>query len=83
MAEYIGRETVLMKLMQDGCSAKNVQSVMDVPAADVEPVVRCKGCKYTHKAYGRLVCDYGACENSFVRESFFCADGVKRKDDIS
>lgn len=82
MAEYIGRETVLMKLMQDGCSAKNVQSVMDVPAADVEPVVRCKDCKYIHKAYGRLVCDYGACENSFVRENFFCADGVKRKDDI-
>lgn len=83
MAEYIEREAVLMKLMQDGCSAKNVQSVMDMLAADVEPVVHCKSCKYTHKAYGRLVCDYGACENSFVRESFFCADGVKRKDDIS
>ena len=36
MAEYINREAVLMKLMQDGCSAKNLQSISDMPAADVE-----------------------------------------------
>ena len=28
-----------MKLMQDGCSAKNLQSISDMPAADVAPVV--------------------------------------------
>ena len=39
MAEYIEREAVLMKLMQDGCSAKNLQSISDMPAADVVPVV--------------------------------------------
>ena len=38
MADYIDREAVLMKLMQDGCSAKNVQLITDIPAADVEPV---------------------------------------------
>ena len=38
MAEYIEREAVLMKLMQDGCSAKNLQSISDMPAADVAPV---------------------------------------------
>lgn len=38
MAEYIDREAALMKLMQDGCSAKNLQSVSDIPAADVELV---------------------------------------------
>ena len=38
MAEYINREAVLMKLMQDGCSAKNLQSISDMPAADVAPV---------------------------------------------
>ena len=36
MAEYIEREAALMKLMQDGCSAKNLQSISDMPAADVE-----------------------------------------------
>lgn len=39
MAEYIDREAALMKLMQDGCSAKNLQSISDIPAADVAPVV--------------------------------------------
>lgn len=40
MDEYIKREAALMKLMQDGCSAKNLQSILDMPAADVEPVRR-------------------------------------------
>ena len=39
MDEYIKREAALMKLMQDGCSAKNLQSISDMPAADVAPVV--------------------------------------------
>lgn len=39
MDEYIKREAALMKLMQDGCSAKNLQSISDIPAADVAPVV--------------------------------------------
>ena len=38
MAEYIDREAALMKLMQDGCSAKNLQSISDMPAADVAPI---------------------------------------------
>lgn len=39
MAEYLERETAVMRLMQDGCSAKNVQTIMVLPAADVAPVV--------------------------------------------
>lgn len=39
MAEYLERETAVMRLMQDGCSAKNVQTIMALPAADVAPVV--------------------------------------------
>ena len=42
MAEYIEREETLMKLMQDGCSAKNLQSISDMPAADVAPVVHAR-----------------------------------------
>ena len=40
--EYISREAALMKLMQDGCSAKNLQSISDMPAADVAEVVQGK-----------------------------------------
>nr|DAF73282.1 MAG TPA: PROTEIN/RNA Complex, archaeal, ribosomal, 50S, protein.0A [Caudoviricetes sp.] len=39
MDEYIKREAVFMKLMQDGCSAKNLQSISDIPGADFAPVV--------------------------------------------
>ena len=39
MPEYIKREAALMKLMQDGCSAKNLQSISVMPSADVAPVV--------------------------------------------
>lgn len=38
MAEYLERETAVMRLMQDGCSAKNVQSIMELPAVDVEKI---------------------------------------------
>ena len=41
--EYISREAALMKLMQDGCSAKNLQSISDMPAADVAEVVQGSG----------------------------------------
>ena len=36
MAEYIEREAAVMRLMQDGCSAKNIQTIMELPAVDVE-----------------------------------------------
>ena len=39
MAEYIKREAALMKLMQDGCSAKNLQSISDMPTVEAKPVV--------------------------------------------
>ena len=42
--DYISREAALMKPMQDGCCAKNLQSISDMPAADVAEVVRCKDC---------------------------------------
>lgn len=38
MTEYIEREAAVMRLMQDGCSAKNVQSIMELPAVDVEKI---------------------------------------------
>lgn len=87
MNDYISRNTAIARLTklevtnELATMTDEKREIAEMPAADVAPVVRCKDCKYTHKAYGRLVCDYGACENSFVRESFFCADGVKRKDD--
>lgn len=39
MAEYIKREDALLKLMQDGCLASSIESIKNIPAADVAPVV--------------------------------------------
>lgn len=38
MAEYLEREAAVIRLMQDGCSAKNVQTIMTLPAVDVEKI---------------------------------------------
>ena len=73
MYEYIERETALMRLMQDGCSAKNVQTIMEIPAADVAPVVRCKDCKHR---YSDSWCEYVDDD-----DNFYCARG-ERKDGV-
>lgn len=38
MTEYLERRAAVMRLMQDGCTVKNVQSIMDLPAVDVEKI---------------------------------------------
>lgn len=42
MAEYIKREDALLKLMQDGCLASSIESIKNIPAADVAPVVHAR-----------------------------------------
>jgi hypothetical protein len=75
--DYISREAALMKPMQDGCSAKNLQSISDMPAADVAEVVRCKDCKHlvnaTINANGFLICDISDME---IAPDDFCSRGV-------
>ena len=61
MTDYISREAALMKLMQDGCSAKNLQSISDMPAADVAPVVRCKDCDGWERNVGIVDSPNGHC----------------------
>ena len=59
--DYISREAALMKLMQDGCSAKNLQSISDVPAADVAEVVRCRDCAAWKRNVGIVDSPNGHC----------------------
>ena len=78
MSEYIDRAAALMKLMQDGCSAKNLQSILDIPGADVAPVVHgmwdsldgyktrraCSVCGWDVPEYGKF---YTYCPNCGAR----------------
>lgn len=67
MAEYLERETAVMRLMQDGCSAKNVQTIMALPAVDVAPVVHSY---WEHKITGDEK-NIGVCHNCKYPVSWF------------
>ena len=91
MAEYIEREAALLlgywhgehptidNPSPNGVDAVDSVDIEAIPAADVQPVVRCKDCKHGT----RLVCDlawneYIECRHGNVphRLDWFCADGA-------
>ena len=61
-----------------------IESVMEyaelLPTVDAVPVMRCKGCEHAYESFGRLVCGHSIYTDCLVREDFFCADGVTRKE---
>ena len=65
MAEYIDREAALIKLMQDGCSAKNLQSISDMPAVDVAPVRHGRWVEKEKYTFG-IMYDCSLCENCIL-----------------
>ena len=65
MAEYIKREEALMKLMQDGCSAKNLQSISDMPAANVASVRHGRWVEKEKYTFG-IMYDCSLCENRIL-----------------
>ena len=65
MTEYIEREAALMKLMQDGCSAKNLQSISDMPVADVAPVRHGRWVEKEKYTFG-IMYDCSLCENRIL-----------------
>ena len=80
MAEYIDREAAklaVVKAVGNGYSPYN--AIVMLPAADVQPVVRCKDCKYwlPYGNTGLFMCCYVAGAR-FVREKDdFCSRGEK------
>lgn len=69
MAEYIKRESVLMKLMQDGCCTKNLQSISDMPAADVAPVVHGHWIEKEKYSFG-IMYDCSLCDNRILDNGY-------------
>ena len=90
MAEYIGREDLLeLYRMDDPVLNKNGhvplpvirQNIMDIPAADVAPVVRCKDCKYSYADLEGLCCTYGPPIDCIVPGDYGCVYGERRASD--
>lgn len=77
--EYISCEAALMKLMQDGCSAKNLQSISDMPAADVAEVVHGRWIPFHSEAAGDIqYCS--ACDIGFDARMDYCPHYGARMD---
>ena len=76
MAEYIDREAALMKLMQDGCSAKNLQSISDMPAADVAPVRHARW-----KRYGKNLGECSECGEIVSVRNYYCPNCGAKMDE--
>ena len=80
----IDADKFILALMDASLSSVDEDTILDlidsVPTVDAVPVVRCKGCIYTRKLYGRLVCKYGTCSGCILREDFFCANGERKED---
>ena len=93
MAEYIDREVALMKLMQDGCSAKNLQSISDMPAVEAKPVVHGRWIPLTECANEGVYCsickkqvwqsDYAQCNKKSRNklESNYCPNCGAKMDE--
>lgn len=91
MDEYIRREAALAQIRPDDpndercavtvATAKRLirHALTAAPAADVAPVVRCKGCKHSWEDIGGLCCGYGPLVDSIVPEDFFCAYGKPKE----
>lgn len=67
-----------------------VRRINDIPAADVETVVRCRDCKFAYMTYDGE-CKYCACFGSkdeygeldpelYLPGDFFCAFGTRKED---
>lgn len=69
-------------LPADYCAGWNglIRLIEKAPTVDVVEVVRCKGCEHAYESFGRLVCGHSIYTDCLVREDFFCADGVTRKE---
>ena len=86
MAEYIKRETAVRAVMAakwvDGSDgAMTMEIVASTPAADVAPVVRCKGCKHAYinsfaVSSGEALCTLSG---QPMQQDDFCSYG-ERKD---
>lgn len=77
---------------QVGFSRANAETIIKaVPAADVEPVVRCRDCRFSHMTYDGE-CKYCDCfankdengeldETLYLPGDFFCAYGERKDKD--
>lgn len=81
MAEYIKREAALHAVRHAwGKGLEPAQYIEIIPTADVAPVVRCRGCKYSYEDIDGLTCIYGPLVDCTVPEDFYCKYGEREEE---
>lgn len=86
MNDYISRDMAIARLTKVEVTDKLAtmtdakREIADMPAADVEPVVRCRECKYSYESISGRCCTMGPCVDCIVPEDFSCSYG-EREDD--
>lgn len=91
MAEYIERSYIRKMAMFEMAYTMETETdaaivlrmIDDAPAADVAPVVRCKGCKHSWEDIGGLCCSHGVCVDLTVPDDFYCAYGIRKEGEES
>lgn len=87
MEEYIERNAAVEALTLHDCDSAGAKvAILDLPAADVAPVIRCKDCKYYNRNLGeeKKTCIYLACtthaleKECIVGEDDFCSHAEKK-----
>ena len=89
MAEYIARESAIEAIMSDPPDAHYqswyAEKINEIPAADVEPLVRCMDCKYHYweqePCHGKTVhyCKLPHMSGVEVFKEFFCYYGERKE----
>ena len=55
-------------------------AILNIPAADVVEVVRCKDCLYSTERYGHMECIHGVSyRNTWNKPDFFCSYGERKE----
>lgn len=90
MAEYIDREDLAkhLDILYNRLCGKSphfycgfltaVDLVKNFSDADVEPVVRCRDCKYSYEDISGRCCSHGPCKDWVVLDDSFCSQGERR-----
>ena len=77
MAEYISREEVLdnAEYTENFNLVVPVRLIKAIPAADVQPIVYCKDCKYAQNPNDTMIyCEYFECGTMGQKDFCSCAE---------
>ena len=84
MAEYIEREALQRcRFIQDELGEWILaEDIINLPAADVRPVVFCKDCVHFIRGelFGDMVCDYHYLHQYHAEPNEFCSHAEKREE---